>query len=187
MPIFLIRHPALAFPSLYRIFLEDEGSEDPYGGKGRWLSIFMTLHWTRRLYDWYTKLYSNETEHTAQQTVTWPLILDADDIIAEPRIVERLAGIIGMDVTKLNFSWAPAKAEELEKLSPLARRMLSTLVASDSIQEQNSAANINIDEETKRWGEDFGESKGQKLEKWFRALEGQKNESIIFNRRKICH
>jgi hypothetical protein len=101
MPIFLIRHPAVAFQSVYRIFLEDEGSEDLYGGKGRWLSIFMTLHWTCRLYDWYTTLYSNETEHTAHQIVTWPLILDADDIIAEPRIVERLAGIIGMDVTKV--------------------------------------------------------------------------------------
>lgn len=171
MPIFLIRHPALAFPSFYRVHLEREGGEDPYGGKDRWLSIFMTLHWSRRLYDWYTTLYSNETEHTSdpQETATWPIILDADDIISEPRIVERLAGIIGMDVTQLKFSWAPATAEEIEKLSPLARRMLSTLSASDGIQEHNSAAHIDIDEETKKWREEFGESKGQKLEEWVRA------------------
>jgi hypothetical protein len=46
--------------------------------------------------------------------------------------------------------------------------MLSTLIASDSIQKDMSAANINIDEEARKWKEEFGESHAQKIEKWVR-------------------
>lgn len=98
----------------------------------------------------------------------WPIIVDADDLIVEPRISNRLAEAIAIDGTKLKFSWAPIDKEELEKMSAIPRRMLSTLIASDSIQKDMSAANINIDEEARKWKEEFGESHAQKIEKWVR-------------------
>jgi hypothetical protein len=169
-PIFLIRHPALAFPSLYRIFLEREADEDAGGGKGRWISLFMTLHWTRTLYSFYATSHSNESEYTPNsQGITWPIILDADDLIAEPALTRRLAQIIGMDVTRLKFSWMPAGEEEIEKMTPMGRRMLSTILASDSIQKEKSAGTIDLEEEARKWRTEFGASDGQKMEEWVRA------------------
>jgi hypothetical protein len=70
----------------------------------------------------------------------WPIIVDADYLIVEPRISNRLAEAIAIDGTKLKFSWALIDKEELEKMSAIPRRMLSTLIASDSIQKDTSAA-----------------------------------------------
>lgn len=60
-PTFLIRHPALAFPSYYRIFWANRGKcEENMTEIHEHLTASMTLRWMRQLYDWYMGHYESE-------------------------------------------------------------------------------------------------------------------------------
>ncbi|OCT52562.1 hypothetical protein CLCR_10416 [Cladophialophora carrionii] len=189
-PIFLIRHPALAFPSFYRVFrvLEGDEDDDPSGGRERWLDLYLTLHFTRRLYELYcaqggaggkeerspAKTADEGEAHdgprSQQHLPEWPIVLDADDIIASPVIVERLARRIGMDVSNLKFQWDAMPVEERKTMSPLMQTMLSTLLASDGVQVAKAAGQVvDVGVEKKKWETEWGESKAQKLERWVQA------------------
>ena len=167
LPTFLIRHPALVFPSIYRTCVDLEGPEVAKNEAGQH-ALEMTMHWSRTLYDWYTQQL-NIPESNSEPNVTWPIILDADDIMIEPEVVLRYSIIIGLDPTKLRFSWASASKEELDKMQGPERRMRSTLSASEGIIEGKTSTNLNIDEEAKKWRAEFGEEEGEKIEKWVRA------------------
>jgi hypothetical protein len=168
LPTFLIRHPALAFPSHYRTFIDNDGVEATKT-EGAQLALIMTLHWTRTLYDWYTH-HLRKSESGSYGDVNWPLVLDADDIMTEPEVIVRFCDIVGMDPTKLQFTWTPASKEELDQFhSDVVRRMLSTLLASAGIIREKTSANLDIDAEAKKWKEEFGECEGEKIEKWVRA------------------
>jgi hypothetical protein len=169
---FLIRHPALAFPSLYRILMVDEApDQENMKGRENYLRIFMTLWWSRRLYDLATQIHERGGNDTAEDAdnPTWPILLDADDIITNPLVVEKFADIMGMDPTKVQSTWSPTSNEEIQKMRKLAQRMLSTLNASNGVMKEKAKANIDITAEAKQWREEFGEEGGQNLEKWVRA------------------
>ncbi|EFE43823.1 hypothetical protein TRV_01397 [Trichophyton verrucosum HKI 0517] len=91
-PAFLIRHPALAFPSLYRALweLETPANDEEADSLGEHC---MTLRWTRALYDWYSRNLT-ATESYIDGRITWPIILDADDIMTDPDVVVRFAEIM---------------------------------------------------------------------------------------------
>ncbi|KIW68594.1 hypothetical protein PV04_04531 [Phialophora macrospora] len=192
-PVFLIRHPALAFPSQYRVFrvLKGDEDEDPSGGGERWLNLFLTLHWTRRLYEFYCAKYGNggeldrvpntgdegegrvEGDPSPQRLLDLPVILDADDIITSPVIVKRLASQIGMDISSLKFKWDAMPVEDRKMVSPLLQTMLSTLLASDGIQVAKAAGQaVDIEAEKKKWGAEWGERKARKMERWVQAAMG---------------
>ncbi|ETI24586.1 hypothetical protein G647_03955 [Cladophialophora carrionii CBS 160.54] len=193
-PIFLIRHPALSFPSFYRIFrvLEGDEDDDPSGGRERWLDLYLTLHFTRRLYELYcakdgavgnkerspTKTAdegegedgAHDGPRSQQHLLEWPIVLDADDIITAPVIVERLARQIGMDVSNLKFKWDATSVEERKTMSALMQTMLSTLLASDGVQVAKAAGQVvDVEVEKKKWETEWGESKARKLERWVQA------------------
>ncbi|MCJ1305305.1 hypothetical protein MMC08_008119 [Hypocenomyce scalaris] len=167
LPTFLIRHPALVFPSIYRTCVDLEGPEVAKT-EFRQHALEMTMHWSRTLYDWYTRQL-NASESSSDSDVTWPIILDADDVMVEPEVVLRYSTIVGMDPTKLKFSWAPASKEELDKMRGFERRMRSTISASAGIVEGKTSTNLDIDEEAKKWRVEFGVEEGEKIEKWVRA------------------
>jgi hypothetical protein len=165
LPTFLIRHPALVFPSNYRTGIDLQGAEaaksDPY------LSIEMTMRWSRALFEWYTTHY--ESLPKTDLDFSWPIILDADDIMLEPDVVRRYSEILGLDQSKLRFSWEPARTEDLEGMSRAEKRMRSTIVASDGIVEGKTSVGLDIAEEAKKWRAEFGEEEGKRLEVWVRA------------------
>ncbi|KAJ6447255.1 importin beta-5 subunit [Purpureocillium lavendulum] len=139
--VFLIRHPALAFPSLYRIFMGATPDLDVKKG---------------------TETFS------PPEGRTWPLLLDADDVVANPMIVEKFAALIGMDPSKVQSTWSPLTAEEREKMSARARIMLSTLNASNGLMADKSAAGLDLDDEARKWEQEFGPAAAAKLERWVR-------------------
>ncbi|MCJ1383415.1 hypothetical protein MMC17_006529 [Xylographa soralifera] len=166
-PTFLIRHPALMFPSHYRTIIDNSGVEAAHAEGER--SEIMTLHWARTLYDWYTEHLAKPGSGSANDT-KWPLLLDADDIINNPDVVVRFSEIVGLDTTKLQFEWKPAEKEYLALLNnDVSRRMRSTLTASAGVMKEKSSADIDISREAKKWREEFGQSEGEKMERWVKA------------------
>jgi hypothetical protein len=177
---FLIRHPAMAFPSLYRILVVEkkihqgsQGSQDSEESRKsteNTLRISMTLRWSRRLYDLAAKIARGANDAAkASETATWPIVLDADDVMANPAVVQKYAALMGMDPTKVQSTWSPVTEEEREKMTKRAQRMLSTLNASNGIMADKSSANIDVAAETEKWRKEFGDEGAEKLETWVRA------------------
>ncbi|KAI0452020.1 hypothetical protein F5B21DRAFT_484862 [Xylaria acuta] len=160
-PTFLIRHPALMFPSLYRTALK--GIE--MDGKGRSqpepYEVEATLKFARQLYEFYSNHFGKNSQ--------WPVLLDADDVIASPEIVMKYAELVGLDPEKLRFSWEKASQEQIDKMQSAEKVMLSSINASTGVDKRKMAGNINIDTEAEKWRNEFGEEGGSKLERWVRA------------------
>lgn len=164
LPIFLVRHPALAFPSYYRTQLDLKLATKK---DDKQLELWMTLHWSRTLYDW----YSQKLCDSISERETWPIVLDAEDVTHRPEVLIRLCEIVGMDPTKLQFSWKPMSKEDVNDLIPnvMERRFLSTVLASSGVIKEKTSINIDIDIEAKKWKEEFGEDMGEQMERWVRA------------------
>lgn len=168
LPTFLIRHPALVFPSIYRTTLENEGSEVAKI-ELRQQALEMTMHWSRSLYDWYSQNLGKDDSGTSDPAVSWPIILDAEDVILNPAILQKYCRFLGLDSSKLRISWEPATKEELDNMVGPERRMRSTISASTGILRDKAPPDIDIDEESKKWKAEFGAEESQKLVKWVRA------------------
>lgn len=165
LPTFLIRHPALVFPSNYRT-QEDNNQKESVMDDEQLLALEMTMYWTRTLYDWYTQHFPR---HESSSTdVDWPIILDADDIMLEPEVVLKYAKIIGLDPGKLKFQWSAKSKEELDKMWNVERRMLSTISSSTGIVEGKTSKGLVLEEEVQKWKVEFGEEEGGKIERWVR-------------------
>ncbi|TKA67664.1 hypothetical protein B0A49_08060 [Cryomyces minteri] len=165
-PTFLIRHPALVFPSLYRALLDTHRVLEAGPTSDAHLKTLMTMHWTRTLHDWYAENVK-PTLSESNGGVTWPIVVDADDVMTNPETVGRLCEIIGLDSTKLQYAWEPASEEQRAHLpTDDVRRFLSTLLSSSSVQKGKTSHDLDMAVETKKWREEFGEMQGAKLEKW---------------------
>ncbi|WEW58124.1 hypothetical protein PRK78_003591 [Emydomyces testavorans] len=173
-PIFLIRHPALMFPSFYRALgdiskLEGTDFSADKEEVRRPLDLRMSLYCPRTLYDWYAKRLG-KTGDSANQGDAWPIVVDADDVINSPEIVVKLGDMMGLDRDRLQFTWGETKVETHGDLfGKRAERMLDTLPSSNGIIKEKAAVNLDIDVEAKKWREEFGERMGQTMEGWVRA------------------
>ncbi|CAG8890686.1 unnamed protein product [Penicillium egyptiacum] len=163
--VFLIRHPALAFPSYYRAMLELR--EEGYLHESEFqphLQANMTLQWTRLLYDWSCEQGSE------------PLMLDADDVISNQAAIVRFCETTGLDPSQLKFSWdfvpsggqadSPSESETKKSLGVV---MEKTLLNSSGVLKGKSSDGIDIATEYDKWKKDFGQEIGDILEKSVRA------------------
>ncbi|KAF7175184.1 hypothetical protein CNMCM7691_006588 [Aspergillus felis] len=139
-PVFLIRHPALAFPSFLRTYRDLHGIEASQSKEAELeFNMVMTLRWTRRLYE----------------SVNGPIILDADDVMTEPEVLVR-------------FCKLPEEALAADELR-IKRRMWSILLTSEGILSGKTSHDLDIDRETLQWKKEFGESDASKVENRVRA------------------
>lgn len=163
---FLIRHPAMAFPSQYRALALVKTEQEDSQAEKNFLSLFMTLGWNRKLYDHYTELERKASEPTepGREFVSWPVILDADDVMENPAVMQKYALAIGVSPTKVQYQWKAVDDEQKEKMSARAKIMLSTLINSDGIVAGKSASKIDIRVEAEKWREEFGQEVAERLE-----------------------
>ncbi|KAH7384014.1 hypothetical protein DE146DRAFT_622550, partial [Phaeosphaeria sp. MPI-PUGE-AT-0046c] len=152
-PVILIRHPALAYPSLYRatramlphITIDSKG-----------MSINFTLAWMRMTYNW--------LEQSAAASGTCkPIVLDADDIMLDRAVVHQLVLALGGDPNELIFNWNAVQGTELEDVQPFARVFESTLLASQGVLKTKTSANLEIEREAEAWANEFGKEVADKL------------------------
>ncbi|KAI1271165.1 hypothetical protein F5Y07DRAFT_28123 [Xylaria sp. FL0933] len=159
-PTFLIRHPGLMLPSLYRTAQKDIELNGSRRANKEPLEIEVTLKFVRYLHEFYTKHFGEDSQ--------WPIILDADDVIATPEIVMKYAKLVGLDPEKLKFSWEKASQEKLDQMQSAVKVMLSSINASTGVDKGKMAGNLDIDAEAEKWRAEFGEEGGRKLERWVR-------------------
>lgn len=163
LPTFLIRHPMLAFPSYYRKFrcvMEKDAKE-----LHKLFGCVLTFKWTRSLYDWYMDAW---VKHGSALNRPKPIILEADDIL-ETEVLVRYCQLVGLDPSKLRYTWEPVSAAEKARKDPLMVQMKDTLYASTGILENKTAKNLILEDEVSKWKVEFGESEGSQLERWVKA------------------
>jgi len=144
-PIFQIRHPALAFPSRIRAYmdvLEDAGTHNPR------TRASMNFKHSRAMYDWYTQ----------NAGTMRPRVIDADDIMNDPAAVRQLCVETGLDPNAIQLRWDVQHSDGL-----LRSRMLSTINASTGIVKGLDARNLDIEAEKIKWKAEFGDEDGGKL------------------------
>ncbi|KFH44146.1 hypothetical protein ACRE_050710 [Hapsidospora chrysogenum ATCC 11550] len=154
-PTFLIRHPAMVLPSLYRVTLKDVEIDGFQRPERKPMAPERTMKWVRSLYDFYAAHFGDGSP--------WPIVLDADDVITQPALVARYAALVGLDPDKLRFSWDKMATE---KLSPVEKLMLSTISTSTGVDVSKAAGDIDIGREAVRWREEFGAEAAGELERW---------------------
>ncbi|SMY25003.1 unnamed protein product [Zymoseptoria tritici ST99CH_1A5] len=150
-PIFIIRNPILTFESWVRA--EGEPFADLTSCFAR---IPTTFTWYRSIVDWYRS-----------QPGDWPqvVILDADDILENPQVMEKFCDVVGMDKEKLVREWSPAS--ELNAHTSVApsrdvvpedkaRRFYQTINASSGIMSGKTSAGVTLKGREKGWIEEFG-------------------------------
>jgi hypothetical protein len=125
-PTFLIRHPALTFPSLLRTSIDNEGLDEVLNEDSA-----MVMRW-ECTYTWHIQLYNflitSDTYPRVSHVkgIAYPIILDAADLKNEA-LVRRYAEAVGMDSGKVRFAWEKAGKEGLGMTEA---RMKDTILAS---------------------------------------------------------
>jgi hypothetical protein len=84
-------------------------------------------------------------------------------------LVRHSAKLIGMDPTKLKFTWAPGTTPKLVGApKTLVSQMTTTISASAGIFEGKIWAGMDLDTKISQWKVEFGEEEGIKLDKLVR-------------------
>ncbi|KXT10083.1 hypothetical protein AC579_1566 [Pseudocercospora musae] len=164
-PIFLVRHPARAFESMYRSFIDVfktpvcEGVSQESTDK--FFEHAMTLSWSRKLYDFYGSRGMD------------PIILDADDVVVSTEaLTQKLAEYIGLDSNRLQYKWNAYSKDDQEKQSAHERRMFSSINESNGVKADPAKLSSSIKsaaELVTKWTEAYGEETAKKLERWVEA------------------
>ncbi|KAF3019354.1 hypothetical protein E8E14_010836 [Neopestalotiopsis sp. 37M] len=165
LPTFLIRHPAIAFPSYYRTIIDREGEE--LASADNFASLVITVEWSRALYDFYVQ-HRDAFPCSEAQRSEWPIVLDADDVIAHPEIVSSYCEKLDMDPRQLRFSWDQADPEKLAKMHPAQRAMRTTIYESTGVMKGKYAPELSISDEVNKWRSEFGDLAAQHIEKLVR-------------------
>ncbi|KAE8355391.1 hypothetical protein BDV28DRAFT_45475 [Aspergillus coremiiformis] len=173
---FLIRHPALVFPSFYRAMIKLMSANILQKDELRSvLEANMSLKWTRMLYDW--GMENNDAKYT-------PLLLDAHDVIHNPRVVARFCELVGLDPHKLQFEWekepgtnavrnTEASLEQRDtteqesltiKNKQVRAIMLSSLAGSPGVLRNKAPETVDVAIEASKWRKEFGEESGLLIE-----------------------
>lgn len=187
-PTFLIRHPALVFPSCYRTQIDNEGRAAA-AAKRESLDISMTFRWSRRLYDLYDSVLSQSPSSSNPSPSPKPLILDASDIIHSPHtLLPHLCTLLSLSPAHLSYTWSPASSTERERLSaiagPLTARFLSTIWASEGIMREKAPdpETMDLDKEAEGWRVEFGEEEGRRMEGW---VKGAMEDYLYLRERRV--
>ncbi|PLB34773.1 uncharacterized protein BDW47DRAFT_120123 [Aspergillus candidus] len=156
IPVFLIRHPALVFPSFCRGALEAAAQSTLCHDRmkiGKHLREQLSFSYTRCLYDWYTN-YFREMGEKDGASPTSPVLLDSSDLINEPRLVFALAEKLGLDQSKVQFTWDSGGYSYADESKNIFRR---TLNSSTGVIKNKAVVDPNMVVLEQKWKEEFGD------------------------------
>lgn len=160
LPAFLIRHPALAFPSYYRVMLSFEGGDkQKVESMTNDIAAICTLRWTRKLYDWYVAAWEGQKS---------PIVLDADDMVDHPELSRHFCDLVGLDPSKVKYEWEAADQEKStqDHENPVRKHTRATLMASSGITPGKTSRGLSIEDEVVKWRVEFGDLIATRLQQW---------------------
>ncbi|THU89869.1 hypothetical protein K435DRAFT_677032 [Dendrothele bispora CBS 962.96] len=106
-PVFIIRHPAKAFPSYLRVC-------SAYGGSvlDAAFPINASYKWQRLLYD------SGLTNGNGHAHRVWPIVLNGDDLIVNAEdVMQKLCRQAGLDPSQICYTWDAEKSSSQDAIS----------------------------------------------------------------------
>ncbi|KAF5392979.1 hypothetical protein D9757_001094 [Collybiopsis confluens] len=109
IPVFMIRHPAYAFPSALR-------ASASYGAKvfDPDFAILATYRFQRIVFDFYRRFYDEQGGDmhpglTDSRQKKWPIVIDGDRLVNDTRMHMikfcEMIGPIGLDESQIQYSW----------------------------------------------------------------------------------
>jgi hypothetical protein len=140
--VLTIRDPRIAVPSAFRV-LRDMGL--PHGSGRPNFTISTSPLWIRDLYNYFC---ANGIEC---------IVIDADDVIADPDLVKDLCTKLDLNPAQLQRSWAKPTSEERARMHPSFYASQRVLIESEGIRPDLAKCNRDLDSEAKGWRADFGE------------------------------
>ncbi|KAF5371141.1 hypothetical protein D9758_004113 [Tetrapyrgos nigripes] len=183
-PIFVIRHPAKAFPSYLRVCSAYGGSvfDDAF-------RINASYKWQRLLYDCYDayfkakdiKLGSNGAPSDvvngygngygnghAHSHKIWPVVLNGDDLVVDAeRVMQKLCCYTGLDASKICYSW---ESEENTCQDAISQALWNQVQNSTGIiKDPTCSKPVAIAEEAKKWTKEWDEEVAKKLAEFCEA------------------
>lgn len=164
-PMFLVRHPALAFESFYRNWTELQST---VGGEAEVqkniMESLVSIRPVRNLYDFYKRHFEAEGDSM------WPVVIDANDIIQNPEVLKEYCETIGLEPSRIVSEWEAYDVPGHEDffMSEAMKQMLTTVAGSNGIVKDKAPTDINIDIEAKVWRNKYGEEAGETIERWVR-------------------
>ncbi|KAF1848825.1 uncharacterized protein K460DRAFT_364779 [Cucurbitaria berberidis CBS 394.84] len=155
---FLVRHPALTFPSLLRSALDNEGVDQVLEE-----STENAMRW-EATYHWHVAVYKFLTSSPRASNTHRPLILDASDL-SNPDLVRKYAVAVGLDPELVRFEWDAVSSEEQERMGSVEARMKDTLLKSRGVVlgKLQSGDEVDVGRERENWSAEFGEVLGERL------------------------
>ncbi|RAH70523.1 uncharacterized protein BO66DRAFT_322049 [Aspergillus aculeatinus CBS 121060] len=180
VPAFLIRHPALAFPSYYRVRRSfADGDCQKLESMMNDLAAICTLRWTRSLYDWYIAAWEGQGQQRSP-----PILLEADDLIERPELARHFCDLVGLDSTRVRFEWeAVVDPEELAE-HPIRRHTRTTLMASSgTITQGKTFRGLSVEGEAVKWRAEFGDYVATRLLHW--VQEAMPDYEYLWGRRVV--
>ena len=85
-------------------------------------------------------------------------------------VVEVTSGEDESDLVAGSSLYSVADERERENMSALKQRMLSTLLASEGVDQGKVAGNVDIAAEREKWNAEWGEATAGRLERWVREV-----------------
>jgi hypothetical protein len=155
-PTFLIRHPALAFPSNLRAAIDNQGISTILEDEmiHQWECTYL---WSLSLYRFYTKSAVGSDRRSFVDGVEYPIVLDAQDL-GDEALMKKYAKAVGLDEDKVRFTWKAADEQELSSLGKMESRMKSTILASSSIEKSKlNPEKLDVETLKEEWRSEFGE------------------------------
>lgn len=163
-PVFLIRHPALTIPSLFRAY-GDIGPIDDSACEAAEMRVKTTFRFSRQLFDWYVGRF----EQPSKQEGFRPIVIDAVDAINDQQLVRKFAEMVGLDTNRLIFNWSKVSQQDGGKIGDVvSERMRSTIDSSTGIIKTKAPQDLDISAEANAWRDEFGQEHAQLIETWVR-------------------
>ncbi|KAL2115897.1 hypothetical protein VTJ04DRAFT_10152 [Mycothermus thermophilus] len=163
--VFVIRHPALTFPSMYRTVVGELVSRGILEEGVAKLDVLknMTYKWTRIMFD-FAVSKAREDEAFPE-----PVIIDAQEIVNDPGAVRKYCVAAGLDPDVVRFEWEAedVKGKKFDDRAGDAqthRIFLGTLLESKGLIKAKAPPKVDVEVEKVKWRDEFGEEVAMMLE-----------------------
>lgn len=99
-----------------------------------------------------TEIYKWYTQHTSIS----PIVLDADDLIDDPRVLEKVCERLGMRAGDVRREWEVMGGEIVEGLGERKKVFLGTFIGSEGVLRGKSWRGVDLGVEMREWEGEFG-------------------------------